>query len=132
MSVIGRPSAISIIDSLEQVVSDEETAYVRAAYTEVNMSGEVLNYLMDIVEGTRRESNFVKGVSTRGAIALYKAAQVTAAFHGRDYVIPEDVKYAAPYVLAHRISQGSTASAQAALGFLNKIIENARVPLETV
>lgn len=132
MSVIGRPSTLSIINSLEQVVSDEETAYVRSTYTEVKMSEDVLNYLMDIIEGTRKESNFVRGVSTRGAIALYKASQVTAAFHGRDYVIPEDVKYAAPHVLGHRISQGSTARAAAASGFLNKIVENVRVPLETV
>lgn len=130
MSVIGRPSTLSIINSLEQVVSDEETAYVRNVYTEVKMSEDVLNYLMDIIEGTRRESNFVRGVSTRGAIALYKASQVTAAFHGRDYVIPEDVKYAAPHVLGHRISQGNTTRSSS--GFLNKIIENVRVPLETV
>ena len=131
MSVLGRPDTVSIIDSLEQVVSPEETAYVCSAYTEVNVSEPVLHYLMDIIERTRTEDNFVTGVSTRGAIALYKASQVTAAFAGRDYVIPEDVQLVAPHVLAHRISRDSGKTG-ASLKFLNKIIENVQVPLENV
>ncbi len=131
MSVLSRPSAVSIIDSLKQVVSPEETAYVCNTYSEVTVSEPVLNYLMDIIEKTRTEDNFVAGVSTRGAIALYKASQVTAAFAGRDYVIPEDVKLVAPHVLAHRISRDSGTTGSA-LKFLNKIIENVQVPLENV
>ncbi|MBQ8803828.1 MAG: AAA family ATPase [Tyzzerella sp.] len=131
MSVLGRPDTVSIIDSLEQVVSPEETAYVCSAYTEVNVSEPVLHYLMDIIERTRTEDNFVTGVSTRGAIALYKASQVTAAFAGRDYVIPEDVQLVAPHVLSHRISRDSGKTG-ASLKFLNKIIENVQVPLENV
>lgn len=131
MSVLSRPSAVSIIDSLKQVVSPEETAYVCNTYSEVTVSEPVLNYLMDIIEKTRTEDNFVAGVSTRGAIALYKASQVTAAFAGRDYVIPEDVKLVAPHVLAHRISRDSGTTGSA-LKFLNKLIENVQVPLENV
>ena len=131
MSVLSRPSAVSIIDSLKQVVAPEETAYVCNTYSEVTVSEPVLNYLMDIIEKTRTEDNFVAGVSTRGAIALYKASQVTAAFAGRDYVIPEDVKLVAPHVLAHRISRDSGTTGSA-LKFLNKIIENVQVPLENV
>ena len=75
MQVLARPSTMSILDSLKQAVTEEETAYVRTHYQEVKMSGEVLGYLMNIIEATRNESNFVCGVSTRGAQALYKAAQ---------------------------------------------------------
>jgi MoxR-like ATPase len=73
----------------------------------------------------------VGGVSTRGAIALYKAAQVTAAMEGRDYVIPEDVVREAIPVLAHRIS---TASGSRADGekFLKEVIAGLAVPLEDV
>ena len=131
MSVLGRKDSVTLIEDLEQVVSAEETAYVCSAFKEVQVSEPVLGYIMDIIEGTRTEDNFITGVSTRGAIALYKAAQVTAAFAGRDYVIPEDVKRVAPYVLAHRISRDSGKTA-AAIKFLNKIIENVPVPLETL
>lgn len=131
MNVLCRPSTVSIIDSLKQVVSLEETAYVCNTYTDVTVSEPVLNYLMDIIERTRTEDNFISGVSTRGAIALYKASQVTAAFAGRDYVIPEDIQFVAPYVLAHRISR-DTGKIGTALKFLNKIIENVQVPLENI
>lgn len=131
MQVLARPSARSILDTLQQVVTAQETAYVRSHYQEVQVPGEVLGYLMDIIEATRNESNFVRGVSTRGAQALYSAAQATAAFAGRDYVIPEDVKSMAPHVLSHRISQGSQSAASAAK-FLHRILEQVQVPLESL
>ncbi len=131
MSVLGRKDSVSLIEDLQQVVTAEETAYVCSAFKEVTVSEAVLGYIMDIIEGTRTEDNFITGVSTRGAIALYKASQVTAAFAGRDYVIPEDVKLVAPHVLAHRISKDS-GKTSAAIKFLNKIIENVPVPLENL
>ena len=131
MGVLSRPSAADIIAGLERRVADEDTAYVRGAYTEVSVPREVLEYMMDIVEATRTASSFINGVSTRGAIALYKAAQVTAALNGRDYVIPEDVKYVAPHVLVHRLSAGSSKGGAAA-GFLEDVLKKIPVPLETV
>ena len=131
MSVLSRADSAVIVEELQQVVTDEETAYVCTAYKDVAVSDAVLGYIMDIIEGTRTEDNFITGVSTRGAIALYKASQVTAAFAGRDYVIPEDVQLVAPHVLAHRISRDSGKTA-AARKFLDKIIENIPVPLENV
>ena len=130
LGVIARPSTQAIVNELEQVVTAEETAYVRSAYTEVAVSQDVLGYIMDIIEGTRKESNFLSGVSTRGAIALYKASQVTAALNGRDYVIPEDVKYVAPSVLTHRLALGSGMKSSAASELLSKIISGVAVPLE--
>ncbi len=132
MQVVARPSTQAILETLEQVVTPEETAYVRTAYTQASMAQDVLGYLMDIVEATRTESNFSSGVSTRGAIALYKAAQVTALFRGRDYVIPEDVKYVAPFVLLHRIGLGGGIKSGAAARQLQQILDTVAVPLETV
>ena len=132
MGVISRKSTLDIVESLEQVVSADETEYVRSEYVKVKVSRAVLGYMMDIIEGTRKGSNFVTGVSTRGAMALYKASQVTAAINGRDYVIPEDVKYVAPHVLAHRLSTGGTTAAAEAEKFLANVISNVRVPLEEV
>lgn len=132
MAVMARPSTQSILDTLEQAVTPEETAYVRAAFTEVKVAGDVLGYLMDIVEATRQASNFTSGVSTRGGIALYKTSQVTAALRGREYVIPEDVKYAAPFVLAHRLTLGGGLKTGAAERMLRQILEDVAVPLESV
>jgi len=130
LSVLGRKSAPAIIEELEQAVSAEETAWVKANYSGVTVSPAVAGYLMDIISATRSESRFITGVSTRGAIALYKAAQVTAAFAGRDYVIPEDVREMAPWVLCHRISSAGSARAQDTEQFLADLLTKIPVPTE--
>ena len=130
--VVVRPSTLDVVRSLVQAVSEEDTQYVRTAYTEVTMRPDVLDYFMDIIEATRSGNRFVRGVSTRGAIALYKASQVTAAMNGRDYVIPEDIRMVVPYVLGHRISTGTQLSLNAAEEYLQKLMEGIQVPLEKV
>ena len=130
LSVLGRKAAPAIIEELEQAVSAEETAWVKDNFANITVSPAVAGYLMDIITATRTESRFITGVSTRGAIALYKAAQVTAAFAGRDYVIPEDVKEMAPWVLCHRISSnGKTGDTEA---FLATLLAKIPVPTEAV
>lgn len=123
MGVISRASTIDLVEALEQTVSVEDTQYVRSAFVETKVSADVLGYMMDIVERTRTASNFVTGVSTRGAMALYKASQVTALLNGRDYVIPEDVKYVAPHVLSHRISNDGAK-------LVSQILQDVAVPME--
>lgn len=132
LSVISRTSTIDIIESLEQVVSDEDTQYVRNTFHEVQVCPDVANYMMDIIEATRNENKFVSGVSTRGAICLYKASQVTATLSGRDYVTPEDVRFVAPYVLCHRIVSGSSSRFSDTSAFLTKIMDEITVPVENL
>lgn len=130
MEVLSRPSAQAVLSQLNPVVTPEETAYVRTAYREVKVSDDVKNYLMDIVEATRMQGGFVSGVSTRGALALYQAAQAYAALQGRDYVVPEDVKGLAPAVLCHRVVLGGSMNAEAATQRLRKLLSDVEVPLE--
>ena len=130
LEVLSRPSAQTVLNELQAIVTPEETAYVRTAYREVKVSEEVKHYLMDIVEATRTQSGFVSGVSTRGALALYQAAQAYASLQGREYVIPEDIKGLAPAVLSHRISLGSSMNAEAAALRMRKLLAGITVPLE--
>ena len=132
MGVLSRVSTVDIINTLEQTVTREETEYVRREFVHVRVSEPVLNYMMDIIQATREHTSFVAGVSTRGGMALYKAAQVTAALRGREYVIPEDVKFVAPCVLAHRLMSGGGTSANESLRFMNEILNEVKVPLEDV
>ena len=130
MAVISRPSSADLLKALSPVLTAEEIAEMKAQFTMVRVHKDVLSYMMDIIEKTRTESRFVTGVSTRGAIALYKASQAKAALEGRDYVIPEDVLAVAPYVLSHRIiSKGAESFADAKL-YLNRMIETIPVPME--
>ena len=130
LEVLSRPSSQQVLDQLQTVVTPEETVYVRTAYREVAVADDVKNYLMDIVEATRTQGGFVMGVSTRGALALYRAAQAFAALQGRDYVIPEDIKGLAPAVLSHRVVLGSGMNADAAAQRLRKLLSEITVPLE--
>ena len=131
MEVLGRRKpAAELLLELEPVFTPQEISELKQEFLQVRMEKDVLGYLMDIVERTRKESRFVTGVSTRGAIALYKASQVTAAFSGRDYVMPEDILKMAPHVLSHRILSRGSESFEDAKKYLNRLLEEIPVPLE--
>ena len=129
LAVISRPSTLTLVEDLQQVVTAEELAELRRTCHEVQVSTDVAAYIMDLVTATRETGELVNGVSTRGAIALYKAAQVTAAMAGRDYVIPEDVVREAIPVLAHRVT-ASSGSRMDAENYLIGKIGGVAVPLE--
>ncbi len=131
MQVLARPMSEGRPDDLEQVVTAEETEFVRSAWQQVRVPEPVLGYIMDIIQGTRSESSFVTGISTRGGQALYRGCQAYASIKGRDYVIPEDVQYLAPFILCHRLSSGSGTTDQAK-EFLLRVIGKVQVPLETL
>ena len=127
--VLARKASHLLVEELEQVVTPEETLRLRSEAAQVAVSEDVLNYIMDIVEYTRKESAAMTGVSTRGAIALYRAAQVRAAISGRDYVIPEDVKAEVLPVLGHRIVMGMTSHMDTEK-LIGSILSKVAVPLE--
>ena len=130
ISVDGTTS--KIVEELEQVVSLEEIEQLKSMIPQISMSDEVAGYLMDIVEHTRSSGHFVLGVSTRGAIALYKASQVTAALAGRDYVLPEDVRYVAPYVLCHRVTFNGPARTGDIEETFSRLLAEVPAPLENI
>ena len=75
----------------------------------VRVDGSIENYIVDLVHATRNYNGIELGVSPRGTLALYRAAQASAAIQGRAYVIPDDVKRMAHAVLAHRMIATSQA-----------------------
>jgi MoxR-like ATPase len=119
-----------LVSQLRQCVTEEETFALREAVRSVAVSDDVAGYIMDIVEATRNHKHIRIGVSTRGALALYKAAQAAAALSGRDYVTPQDVKLLAPCVLAHRMTVASSVHHGEDQALIMDILENVKVPLE--
>ena len=129
ISVLRRPDAKQLLEELFPVVSSEEIEALRAGFSEVRVSDDIANYIMDIVDSTRTNETIANGVSTRGSLALYRASQIYAAMQGRDYVIPEDVKKEALCVLPHRIMLVSSSHADYTR-FISNLIEGIEVPLE--
>ena len=120
-----------IIESIVPVVSAQETLRLRSQLGEIEMSAPVMGYLMDIVEKTRNDARVTVGASPRGTIALTKATRCLAAFRGRSYATPDDVKYLAPYVLAHRLYYRTAADSEKAGEVFAEILSRIPVPTET-
>ena len=129
IGILRRKETVKIIDELEQVVSTDEILQMRNTFSQVTVSDEIADYIMQIIEYTRGSSLLVNGVSARGSLALYKASQILAALNGRDFVIPEDVKKEAMAVLPHRLML-SGRSHLGNVGFVRNMLEEIEVPLE--
>jgi len=69
----------------------------------IHVDDDVLGYVTDIVQATRVQRQVEVGASPRGSLAIFKLARARAVFHGRDYVIPDDVKEVAAPALVHRM-----------------------------
>ncbi len=90
--------------SLEPQISTEEILSIQEhVRSKIHVSERVMNYLQDIIDATRKSPMLVAGLSTRGALALLHTSRVDAFFCNRDYLIPDNIKFVAPYVIPHRV-----------------------------
>lgn len=119
-----------IIDEIEPVISEEETLGLRAELDSVEISEVVMGYIMDIIEKTRNDSRFQIGASVRGTIALAKTVRAYAAFSGRNFVTPDDVKLLAPYVLAHRLHYRTAVGSAESEETFKEMLNGIAVPTE--
>lgn len=119
------------VDALKPVLESAQLQELQKSVREVRVDDSISEYLMQIVTATREHSELTLGVSTRGALTLYRAAQSRALVENRDYVTPDDVKELAVHVLAHRVMprglvrEGQRERARQAI---LQILDNTRVP----
>ncbi|KAA0560817.1 AAA family ATPase [Rossellomorea aquimaris] len=109
MEVLHRAQKNPPIDELESVMTLEELRYIQGEVKDVVVDDTIKKYIVEIANRTRIHANVYLGASPRGSIALMKACQAYAFLRGRDYVVPDDVQYLAPFVLSHRIIMKSEA-----------------------
>lgn len=91
------------VDELQSVASPEELLAIQKQVQRVKVEESLADYMLDIADRTRNHSELTLGISTRGVLTLYRAAQAHAWVDGRDFVIPDDIKSTAIPVLAHRL-----------------------------
>jgi MoxR-like ATPase len=132
IEVVKRSIDADAAQKLECVLAEEEIKYVKHNYNQVKISDDVMEYMMDIIEAVRNNSRMQLGVSPRGSIALFRACQACAALDGREYIIPEDIKKMAPYVLNHRIIIKGMSRAEAVYEFIKSLIDTVKVPVEDI
>ncbi|MDC3414216.1 MoxR family ATPase [Aquibacillus sp. 3ASR75-11] len=119
------------IQSIDAVMTKEELIGVQEQVKEVYIEQNVKRYIVDLVTSTRSHPLIYLGVSPRGSIAMMKAAKAYAFIHDRDYVLPDDVKFLAPYVLSHRIILTSEANFEGATNdsIIREIVDKLSIPV---
>ncbi len=91
-------------ENLRPVIGGDDILFLQSQVEKIRVEDSLTEYILDIVNATRNNRDTIElGVSTRGAIALYRASQALALIEGRDFVIPDDVKKLAHRVLSHRV-----------------------------
>lgn len=122
---IGNP-----LDLIEPIINHDELPLLMEKVSIVSIEDDVMDYLIQIVNGTRGKANIELGASPRASIALFKSCQSYAAINGRDYILPEDIKTMAPYILNHRIIARGVSTIEDAVRLIQEIVDTVEVPLE--
>ena len=122
------------IGQIAPVLGAADILEAQQAVTEVRVDEALLDYILAIVEATRRSEFLLTGASPRGSLALHRAAQAIAYFEGRDYCIPDDIKRLVIPVLAHRVVVSAKYSSpynrsEESEEILAEILQSVEVPL---
>ncbi|MDE0467922.1 MAG: MoxR family ATPase [Candidatus Poribacteria bacterium] len=88
---------------IESVVDGASLEECQAEIQKVTVEDSIFNYIVSLAEASRNSNELVLGGSPRASIALLLASKTYAALQGRDYILPDDVKFLAPHVYRHRI-----------------------------
>src|SRR5690625_1664297 len=131
LEMLERMSRNHPIETISPVMTKEELVSIQEEVKDVYVDQNVQQYIVNLVKATRENENIFLGVSPRGSIALMSVAKALAFIYGRDYVIPDDVKFMSPYVLSHRIILNSRAQYEGKTSedIVRSIVEQTFVPI---
>jgi MoxR-like ATPase len=122
------------LDSVEPVMSQDDVLKLQGLVGDVRVDDALLEYLLQIVDATRRSESLELGISPRGALALFRSSQALALIEGREYCIADDIKRLVVPCFAHRIIVNSRTSGvrqrtKEAQQTLNEILQKLVVPI---
>lgn len=131
LEIINRFISDNPLEKVNAVCNKEDIIKMQNLISTVFVHNSIRNYIVNIVQATRKNSSIALGISPRGTLALLKSSQVYAAINGRNYVIPDDVKFLAPFVLAHRIiPSNGFSNRKTNVELINKLVSGIEVPTE--
>ncbi len=119
------------VERLQAVLHAEDVIALQRQVRTVKVADALADYILEIVHQTRTHPDITLGASPRAALALYRAAQALALIHGRDYVVPDDVKQLIVPVLAHRLVSprwNPTGQENPVFAVLRDIIDKTPIP----
>lgn len=131
VSILARFMKESPLEELSAVASSEKLVEAASSIKDVLVKKEVQEYIVNLSRATRLDSRIMTGVSPRASLSLMRMSQAFAAISGRDFVTPDDVRYLAPFVFAHRIiASAGTAGLQEARALVKDVVAKVNVPTE--
>ncbi|MFQ8890998.1 MAG: AAA family ATPase [Clostridium sp.] len=131
LEIINRFISDNPLEKVNAVCNKEDIIEMQNLISTVFVHNSIRNYIVNIVQATRKNSSIALGISPRGTLALLKSSQVYATINGRNYVIPDDVKFLAPFVLAHRIiPSNGLSNRKTNVELINKLVSGIEVPTE--
>jgi MoxR-like ATPase len=122
------------LDRLSSVMSREDVIELQQMVTTVRFDDSLVDYLLQIVDATRKTDSLELGISPRGTLSLFRSAQALAFIEGRDFCIADDIKRLVVPVFAHRVivnsrSAGLRSHAREAEQVLKDILDKTAVPI---
>lgn len=122
------------IDRLTMVVEGRQIPEIQAHVRQVHVGESIRRYILDLVEATRDHAALELGASPRGTLALFRTAQAHAALHGRNYVIPDDIKHIAVACLAHRLvmKPEGVLGGETTTDVVRELLRRTEVPMKSV
>ena len=130
--ILSRFQQLNPLDSLTSVIESAELAELQRLCRQVYVDDSISDYTVAITRATRAHEGIKLGASPRASLGIHLAAQALAAIRGRNYVIPDDVKYLAVPALAHRLISKTEARlrGQSLESIINEIVSTVPVPVE--
>jgi MoxR-like ATPase len=124
---------VNPLEYVKSVMSESDVLELQDLVTQVRVDDALLDYLLNIVDATRRNENLELGISPRGTLAIFRSAQALALVEGRDYCIADDIKRLVMPCFAHRVIVNSRASirnkTREAERILQEILQKTVVPV---
>jgi MoxR-like ATPase len=130
--ILERFESANPLDTLQPEVEAAELVRLIAVLSHLHVDPAVRRYVVQVVRATREDSAFELGASPRASLGLFRASRALAAISGRDFVLPDDVKMMAPYVLPHRLILSTQARLRGRESdeVVREILQRVPVPVE--
>ena len=131
-AILQRFERDTVLPDLDAVTNVDELREMQRLVTSVRVDDIIRDYIVELVQSTRRNDGLTLGASPRAALALYKTSQARAALDGRDFVTPDDVKALAETTLAHRVilTSNSRLRGRTAEQIVAETLSDVAVPIE--
>ncbi|TSJ63596.1 MoxR family ATPase [Allobacillus salarius] len=132
IDMLGRTTSVHPVDQIQAVMTQEEVIELQQQVQQVHVSNSIKEYIVKLVHQTRNHPMLELGASPRASIALMRASKSYAFIQGRDYVVPDDVKWLLHDVLSHRLLVSSEArfEGRTVVSILEEITNKTRIPME--